>query len=94
MPTDAEEIASYETISDLQRLVDKKTTHKSQIKTLDNYFKPVFTTSFDKIPKDDVEKKFKELNHQLSFLDALQARYEVRLKATSPDTYDEEVASV
>ena len=93
MPTDDAEIASYKTISDPQKISDKRSARKTQLTKLDNYFKPVFSTSFEKVKLDDLQRRQKELNRQLMFLDALQERYEELLTTVSPSTKDDEIAS-
>lgn len=90
MPTDTEEIASYQDITDLKRLQDKRSRHKSQLTKLMNFFTPLFDTSFKRLRRDEVERKHRDIQRQLMFLDALQERIEFVLGTTAPDRLEEE----
>ena len=76
MASDAEEIAAYAHIHDAKKIEVKRSARKSQLKKLDNKFKELLATPFEKLRREELVRKSRDLNRQLHFFSALQKRHE------------------
>ncbi len=83
MASDAEEIAAYAHIHDAKKIEVKRSARKSQLKKLHNKFKELLATPFEKLRREELVRKFRDLNRQLRSFGALQKRHE-ELTETSP----------